>query len=456
MTHDPFDQIKSEMRAVYLHDDRPWMVGFSGGKDSTLLLSLVLEMLQGLRPEERRKKVWVVSSDTGVENPIFARHMRNMSALINENCAHLGVEARVIRPPAERSFWSCLIGLGYQLPEMPCIRWCTGYLKIQPMNAFVLGVIRESGEVVHVLGVRKIESGTRKRRLEREEVEGKLLVRHAAIRGAYTYNPLSDISTEQVWEYLLRGEAKSPWGSDNRFLWRLYQGEEMPEESSVLGHADDSRLPVQGNTRFGCWVCTIARKDASLQNFIDKGYEELKPLRDFRQWLVSIRNDPQYKDTKQRSGKVMSEEHRAKGFGTFSLYGRETILKKLLELEEETGFEIISEAELKFIDACWERDGDITRRRLVELYYSVKKKRLPWDRYRVPLFDDGQIEQIRELCVKHGVDFEIFCRLLVAIENSKHKTRSNKPAKEFDRILEQEWITYGELVQEKERIENED
>ena len=449
-------EIREEMRMVYLHDDRPWMVGFSGGKDSTLLLSLVIEMLQGLKPEERRKKVWVVSSDTGVENPVFCRHMHNMSALINENCAHLGVEARVIRPPAEHSFWSCLIGLGYQIPEMPYVRWCTGYLKIDPMNEFVLGVIRESGEVVHVLGVRKAESSDRKRRLEREEVEGKLLVRHKEIRGSYTYNPLSDISTEQVWEYLLKGDAKSPWGSDNRFLWGLYQGEEMPEETSVLGHADDSRLPVQGNTRFGCWCCTIARKDASLQNFIEKGYTELKPLRDFRQWLVSIRNDSQYKDYKNRHGAVMDDVRRAKGYGTFSLYGRETMLKRLLELEEETGFEIISEAELKFIDACWERDGDITRRRLVEAYYSVKKKRLSWDKYRVPLFDDGQIAQIRELCEKHGVDFELFCRLLVVIEDNKHKTRSNKSAKEFDRILGQEWVTYGEVAHEKELIENAD
>ena len=448
------DEIREEMRAVYLHDDRPWMVGFSGGKDSTLMLSLVIEMLQGLKQEELRKKVYVVSSDTGVENPVFQRHMHGMARLINENCAHLGVEARVIRPPAERSFWSCLIGLGYQAPEMPYIRWCTCYLKIKPMNAFALGVIRESGEVVHVLGVRKAESAVRMKRLTREKIEGKVLVRHNDIRGAYTYNPLADISTEQVWDYLLSGDAKSPWGSDNRFLWGLYQGEEMPEESSVLGHIDDSRLPVQGNTRFGCWCCTIACKDTALQNFIEKGYAELKPLRDFKQWLAGIRNDPQYKDYKSRRGVVTDDVRRAKGFGTFSLYGRETILKKLLELEEETGFSIVSDEELKFIDSCWEKDGDITRRRLADAYYSVKKKRLSWDRYRVPLLDDVQIGQIRELCGEHKVDFELFCRLLAAIEGSKHKTRSNKSAKEFDLILEQEWVSCGEVAAEKERIGN--
>lgn len=47
-----FNQIIEEMRIVYLHDQRPWMIGFSGGKDSTMLCMLVFEMLQTLKPEE--------------------------------------------------------------------------------------------------------------------------------------------------------------------------------------------------------------------------------------------------------------------------------------------------------------------------------------------------------------------------------------------------------------------
>ena len=53
-----FKTIIDEMRLVYLHDQRPWMLGFSGGKDSTLLCQLTFEMLRTLTPEQRTKKVY--------------------------------------------------------------------------------------------------------------------------------------------------------------------------------------------------------------------------------------------------------------------------------------------------------------------------------------------------------------------------------------------------------------
>ena len=59
-----FNDIIAEMRLVYQHDQRPWMLGFSGGKDSTLLCQLAFEMLHTLKPEERTKKICVVTSDT--------------------------------------------------------------------------------------------------------------------------------------------------------------------------------------------------------------------------------------------------------------------------------------------------------------------------------------------------------------------------------------------------------
>lgn len=449
---DAFAEIKDEMRAVYLNDDRPWLVGFSGGKDSTLLLTLVAEMILQLPPSARRKRVIVVSSDTGVENPIFQRYMHRQSALIGERLSSYGIESRIVKADADHSFWSCLIGLGYQVPEMPYIRWCTGNLKIQPMNRFLSSVIKESGSgVIQLFGVRAEESVARKRRLSKEEIEGKVLVPNKGIIGAWDYNPLRKISTEQVWGYLLRGDARSPWGEDNRFLYGLYQGEEMPEESSVLGHSDDSRLPVQGNTRFGCWCCTVAAKDMSIQNFVDKGYTELKPLRDFRQWLVSVRNDPQYKDWKSRKGDVRDEEGRTKGFGTFSLYGRETILRKLLELEEESGFSIITEDELRFIESAWIADGDITRRRLVNAFYDVKGRRLSWDAYRVPMLEDEA--PARELADRYSLDYDFFCRALSLVESSLHKARSAKLSDSFDSLLAQEWVTHKDVAAAKEGLE---
>ena len=81
---DEYKEIKREMRMVYLHDQRPWMIGFSGGKDSTLLCQLVFEMLEELPEKQRWKKVYVVTSDTLVENPIVKTYMHRMSRAINE------------------------------------------------------------------------------------------------------------------------------------------------------------------------------------------------------------------------------------------------------------------------------------------------------------------------------------------------------------------------------------
>lgn len=112
-----YEDIIQEMSVVYQHDKRPWMIGFSGGKDSTLLCCLVMEMLQRLPVEKRNKTVYIVSSDTMVENPIVRDYMHRMSDMINNVGAELNVKADIIYPKVEDSFWCKVIGLGYPTPE---------------------------------------------------------------------------------------------------------------------------------------------------------------------------------------------------------------------------------------------------------------------------------------------------------------------------------------------------
>ena len=451
-----FEEIKEEMKLVYLHDSRPWMIGFSGGKDSTLLVSLVMEMIRNLPDSYPKKKVYIVSSDTGVENPIVRDYMHEMSKQINQKGKDLKIEAHIIYPPIEKSFWSCLIGLGYPSPEPPGFRWCTDKLKIKPINEFTLRTIQENGEVVMLLGVRKAESQYRARGIEKREVEGKLLVKHSDIENAYVYNPLTEIPNEYVWEYLLKDDGRTPWGSDNHYLFQLYQGESLGEEESSLEQIDKNKIAVTGNSRFGCWVCTMVVEDKSLKAFIEKGHSELVPLREFRNWLVSIRNNPEFRDTKRRNGSVYVKSDGELGLGSFSLKGRILILKKLLELEKETGLEIISEEELKYIDSCWEKDGDLSRRALVDTYYDVKGKHLPWDEYRTPLFDTETINRLADMCNTYDVNYELVARLAVTIDQNKFKTRSNKTSKVFDQILNQGWIHYQNINEIKGALDNED
>ncbi len=437
-----FENIINEMTMVYRHDDRPWLIGYSGGKDSSLLVSLVYEAVSRLPLEERKKKVYVITSDTRVENPIVKQYMHNSSAHINESSMRdkLNIEAHIIYPEDSQTFWSRVIGLGYPTPEPPGFRWCTERLKIQPMNKFVAERIKESGEIIILLGVRKAESSLRNRTITAREIEGKILNRHNDIASAYVYNPLTEIDNSLVWEFLLKENGMSPWGSDFKYLFSLYQGENLGEEQSVLGEIDKDKIPVTGNSRFGCWCCTIVKEDKSLKNFIEKGSTELVPLLQFRNELVEMRQNPEYRDTKKRDGSVYVKANGEKGLGPFTMYGRQVILRKLLKLQKDTGMDLITMDELKVIDQMWDEEGDLTKRKLVDIYYEVMGERLPWDKYKEPLFDQESINTIANVSEEYDLPEELMTRIIVSVEKNKHITRNNKLQKEFDKLIKQDWI----------------
>jgi len=440
-----FEDIIQEMALVYQHDRRPWMIGFSGGKDSTLLVCLVMEMLQRLPAEKRVKKVYIVSSDTMVEIPIVRDYMHRMSEMINANGAALKIQADIIYPKVEDTFWTKVIGLGYPTPEPPGFRWCTDRLKIAPMNAFVNERIKESGEIIILLGVRKGESQTRLKTITAHEIEGKLLNMHNDIPNAYVYNPITEIPNALVWEFLLKGDCRSPWGSDMKYLFSLYQGENLGEEQSVLGEVDREKIPVTGNSRFGCWCCTMVREDKSLQNFIDRGATELIPLREFRNELLQMRDDRQLRDSKRRNGSVYKKADGTFGMGPFTLEARRIILEKLLELENRTGMELITNQELKAIDRMWDEEGDLTCRMLVDTYHKVKGKKLPWDDYKTPRFDDEAIEVIDNIAEKYDIPVELITKLIVSVDTNKHITKNNKMQKTFDSIIGQGWLHFDSV-----------
>lgn len=115
----PFEDIIQEIMSVYMHDARPWLIGYSGGKDSTLLVSLVYEAMLRMKAQsvELRKKIYVITSDTMVENPIVKRYMHSASERVNKAASqkkdNIPIEAHIIYPEPEQTFWSRVIGLVY-------------------------------------------------------------------------------------------------------------------------------------------------------------------------------------------------------------------------------------------------------------------------------------------------------------------------------------------------------
>jgi DNA sulfur modification protein DndC len=446
---EPFEDIIKEIMIVYKHDSRPWLIGYSGGKDSTLLVSLVYEAMKRITQTGAvmHKDIYVITSDTMVENPIVKDYMHSSSNSINQAATddHLKIKARIIYPEPEQTFWSRVIGLGYPTPEPPGFRWCTERLKITPMNKFVNERIQENGEIIILLGVRKGESLTRLKTITAREIEGKLLNLHNDIENAYVYNPITDIPNDLVWEFLLKDDCRSPWGTDMKYLFNLYQGENLGEEQSVLGEIDREKIPVTGNSRFGCWCCTMVKEDKSLQNFINKGATELIPLRNFRNRLLELRESQKYRDTKRRNGTVYKKTDGSFGMGPFTLEARRIILEELLSLENETGLELITVSELKAIDKMWDEEGDLSCRKLVDTYFKIKKKKLPWHDYKIARFDEDSIESINIVADKYNIPLELITKLIISVDEHKNITRNNKLQKSFDQIINQNWLHYNSI-----------
>ena len=160
------EALATQARQLYLADEVPWVVGYSGGKDSTAVLQLVWLALAGLPAEQRRKPVHVISTDTLVENPVVAAWVSQSLDLMAAAASAQGlpIEPHRLTPAVADSFWVSLIGRGYPAPR-PKFRWCTERLKIKPSNAFIRSVVRAHGEAILVLGTRKAESSGRAHRM---------------------------------------------------------------------------------------------------------------------------------------------------------------------------------------------------------------------------------------------------------------------------------------------------
>lgn len=285
-------QTKEEIKNLYMSDNRPWVIGYSGGKDSTTVVQLVFEALSELDRSFLNKKVYIISSDTLVENPLIVNSTNLTLRKIEEKAIELGLpfETHKVKPQIDQSFWVNVIGRGYPTPNQT-FRWCTDRLKIDPSNRFILDKINSFGEVIMVLGVRETESKTRADVIKNHSTEGKLLLRHSTLTNAYIYAPIRHFTVDDVWNYLLNNP--SPWGDDNHELYGLYSDSSFGECPLVVDKSIKESAGSCGNSRFGCWVCTVVDEDKSLSGFIQTGpqYSWLKPLKIFRDWLTNIRDD---------------------------------------------------------------------------------------------------------------------------------------------------------------------
>ncbi len=333
-----------QLSTDFVKDKRPWVVAFSGGKDSTVLLELIYRMLISLSPENY-KPVYIISSDTLVEPPNISLFLDKTLAQINNDAQlrKLPIHVKVVRPEVENTFWSKLIGKGYPSPTR-WFRWCTSSLKIRPTRTVIEKIAKKQGSVILLLGTRKDESTGRKARMQGRETSSRGLNPHHEIPNALVSTPLADWTTDQIWEYLQT--LDSPWGSDHDELVSLYSKATGNECHMVF----DMLSPSCGGSRFGCWTCTVVKKDISMEGFIRTGEDWMKPLNEFRDWLKDIREDAFRRMPYRRNG--------SKGIGPFTFETRKEILDKLLQIEKKMDLQLISNNEISYIHKIWTQEID--------------------------------------------------------------------------------------------------
>ncbi|MCI9229350.1 MAG: DNA phosphorothioation system sulfurtransferase DndC [Dorea sp.] len=443
------EELIEEIQYVYRSDNRPWVIGYSGGKDSTTVVELVYKMLQTLPDWQRHKKVYIVSSDTRIENPLIKIYLNKMNELIGQAAERDGlpIVSTMVMPPANNSFWANVIGRGFPTPRVNgTFRWCTDRLKINPSADYIREVIKKEGnEVVVLLGVRKAESIARKRRIEGRELANRLMNRHETIQDAYVYNPIVELTTDDVWDVLLRLDGgETPWGSNNNELVSLYADADSGECPFAGIHAGGQTQSC-GNSRFGCWVCTVVKEDKSLNGFIKSGHRELIPLSKFRSWLMSIRDDDDKREKKRRNGTVYETKDGQMGYGPFTWEARQLILIKLIETQQRMGYELITIEELKAIDEIWDAELDLSRRTLVELYEKLTGVKLPWYQYKEPLIDAETVAELERLAEENDVPFDLVRNIILSVNYNKNFSNQKIMKEALDRLLNQQWLHHAAL-----------
>ena len=371
------------IKGLYLSDMIPWICGYSGGKDSTAVVQLVWEALSELPVEQRKKTVHVISTDTLVESPVVAlwatRSLDKMRSRAKEE--NLPIIPHRLTPTTSNTFWVNLIGRGYPYPRRD-FRWCTDRMKIDPSNRFIKSVLDAESEAILVLGTRKAESATRKAVME--GYEKKRYREHLSPNGSfpnsYVFTPIENWSNDNVWQFLL--QYPNPWGHSNKDLMSMYSGASADGECPLV---IDTSTPSCGNSRFGCWVCTMVTEDKSMAAMIQNDEEKawMLPMLEFRNYIAGDwETDRKRRDFRRKDGRLTLHNGRLV-HGPYTKNTREKFLKELLEVEklvheigpdEIKNVPLITREELQMIRQIWLDEKHEFDDRLPTIYEEVTGK----------------------------------------------------------------------------------
>ena len=414
----------AEVQEIYLSDEFPWIVGYSGGKDSTATLQLIWLAIAALPEKDRTKPIHVITTDTLVENPIVSAWVDGSLRKMRDQAVRqdLPIQAHKLVPETHRTFWVNLLGRGYPAPHRR-FRWCTERMKIAPSNKFIRETAHEHGEAIVALGTRKAESQLRRRAMEKAEKSRTRdrLSPNRTLDNCLVYTPIEQWTNDDVWLFLM--QFKNPWGHRNRDLLTMYQGASADGECPLVV---DTSTPSCGSSRFGCWVCTLVDKDKSMAAMIQNDEEKfwMRPLLELRDKFAVPDNRGQ-RDFRRMHGGVQIFDGRPVP-GPYKQSVREEWLADLLTAQtwiRRNGpssvktIELITLDELKEIRRIWVVEKHEIEDTLPRIYEATTSESFPDGRITDSLpFGEPELAMLRRLCGASDLQFEL-ARNLIAVQN---------------------------------------
>lgn len=420
--------IKKRLKKEYLADSRPWVVTFSGGKDSTTVLHLVMDMFLELTEKQREaKRIYIVSSDTGVEMPIIEDYTTNKLTQISDfiKKEKLNMEVNLLKPKVTESFWTLLLGKGYPSPNQT-FRWCTDRMKIKPATNFLKSLTEQNESILMLLGVRSDESQARAESIAKRDENHRGFSKHGEIPNAFIFSPIKDWTNAEVWTYLSKYPA--PWGEHNDMM-KLYDKGSGEADCNIALNPEAASC---GKTRFGCWVCTVVSKDKSMANMLrNKEDEWMLPLNNFRNKLEEYRYDHAKRQPRRRNGQ--------KSVGPFLLSVRKELLQELLQIEKSLialgkmgDKKLISDEEIEQIQKEWLHDGDFFET-AITMAHNVNRL---VDYESNKSFDLKERDFIESICKEHNIPVKLIEDLMQKEHSSRHQIKRTKIFTEMESLVE--------------------
>lgn len=299
-------------------------LAWSGGKDSTTLLILTLEVLR-----ETGGELVIVHNDTLIENPVIRKYCDSFLEKLEEykNRENLNIRIHIGRPKPTNTFWYNVLVKGYPKPNFR-FRWCQRTLKIEPSER----LLKTLGIDAILVGIREDESIARKQTIQKHYKEHK-----TKKRSFIQIAPIIFWLNEDVWEFLAIKSKEHTWININEII-QIYR--DATGECPIVAGLSKTKKSGCG-ARFGCWICTLVKDDKSMKN-LAKLNITLQPLVDFREWFKEFTDKPE-----NRTGYNAKGEYKGGKIGKLTISARIEIFNRLLNLQKQTDIKVIQDHEIE-------------------------------------------------------------------------------------------------------------